>query len=147
LAVLIDSKKTDKQVMNSKAEVRKVSLRLKLTIIFIGIAVLTVTLTALATFQKSRQALEAEAFRKLTAIREMKANQIEDFFRHIEGQIRLLSEDDSVASAILKFQKGAEDLAIMRMSSYPGCPRARRAEISIAFYQAPQLRCPCRQHT
>jgi sensor domain CHASE-containing protein len=140
LAVLIDSKKTDKQVMNSKAEVRKVSLRLKLTIIFIGIAVLTVTLTALATFQKSRQALEAEAFRKLTAIREMKANQIEDFFRHIEGQIRLLSEDDSVASAILKFQKGAEDLA-------PGCPRARRAEISIAFYQAPQLRCPCRQHT
>jgi serine phosphatase RsbU (regulator of sigma subunit)/anti-sigma regulatory factor (Ser/Thr protein kinase) len=98
-------------VINSDADVRKVSLRLKLTIIFIGISVLAVTLTALATFQKSQQALETEAFRKLTAIREMKANQIEDFFRHIEGQIRLLSEDDSVSSAILKFQKGAEDLA------------------------------------
>ncbi|MCK4985884.1 MAG: hypothetical protein KAS40_10220, partial [Desulfobacterales bacterium] len=97
--------------MNSDADVRKFSLRLKLTIIFISIAALAVTLTAFATFQKSQQALETEAFRKLTAIREMKAKQIENFFRHIEGQIRLLSEDDSVVSAILKFQKGAEDLA------------------------------------
>ena len=98
-------------MVNSDADVRKFSLRLKLTIIFISIAALAVTLTAFATFQKSQQALETEAFRKLTAIREMKAKQIENFFRHIEGQIRLLSEDDSVVSAILKFQKGAEDLA------------------------------------
>jgi anti-sigma regulatory factor (Ser/Thr protein kinase)/HAMP domain-containing protein len=108
---MIDTKKPDKKVMNSDADVRKVSLRLKLTIIFIGIAAFAVTLTALATFQKSQQALETEAFKKLTAIREMKANQIEDYFRLIEGQIRLLSEDDSVASALLQFQKGAEDLA------------------------------------
>ncbi|NIP56375.1 hypothetical protein GWN42_33485, partial [candidate division KSB1 bacterium] len=65
----------------------------------------------MATFQRSQQALETEAFRKLTAIREMKANQIEDYFRLIEGQIRLLSEDDSVALALLQFQKGTEDLA------------------------------------
>ncbi len=108
---MIETKRPDKKVMNSDAGVRKLSLRLKLTIIFVGIAVLAVTLTALATFQKSQQALEAEIFRKLTAIREMKASQIEDFFHHIGGQIRLLSEDDSVVSAILKFQKGAEDLA------------------------------------
>jgi uncharacterized membrane protein YvbJ len=106
-----DTGRSDNKAMNSDSGVRKLSLRLKLTIIFVGIAALAVAITAFATFQKSQQALETEAFRKLTAIREMKANQIEDFFHHIEGQIRLLSEDDSVTSAILKFQKGAEDLA------------------------------------
>jgi sensor domain CHASE-containing protein len=108
---MINTKKPDKKEMNSYAGVWKLSLRLKLTIIFVGIAALAVTITAFATFQRSQQALETEAFRKLTAIREMKANQIEYYFRLIEGQIRLLAEDDSVGSALLQFQKGAEDLA------------------------------------
>ena len=107
---MIDTKSTIEKLMDSSVDVRKFSLRFKLTLIFVGIAALAVTLTAFSTFQKSQQALEAEAFRKLTAIREMKANQIEDYFRLIEGQIRLLSEDDSVASATLQFQKGVEDL-------------------------------------
>ena len=98
------------KVINSDTHIRKLSLRLKLTIIFVVIAALAVTLTAFATFHKSQQSLETEAFRKLTAIREMKAKQLEDYFRFIEGQIRLLSEDDTVASAILKFQEGAESL-------------------------------------
>jgi len=83
-------------------------LRLKLTIIFVSIATLAVLLTASVTFHRSQQALKTAVFNKLTAIREMKARQIEDYFGAIEGQIRLLSEDDSVISAMIKLQNGTE---------------------------------------
>ena len=95
---------------NPVRNIRKLSLRLKLTIIFVAIAALAVTLTAGATFYKSQQSLETEAFHKLTAIREMKAKQIEDYFHFIEGQIRLLSEDDTVATAIINFHEGVDGL-------------------------------------
>ena len=37
---------------------------------------------------------------KITAIREMKARQLEDYFHLIEGQIRLLSEEPVVVEVL-----------------------------------------------
>ncbi len=108
---MIDPNRTDMEVMNSYSDIWKLSLRVKLTIIFVAIATLGITVTTLATFRKSQQSLETAAFRKLTAIREMKARQLEGYFHLIEGQIRLLSEDATVISAIEMFKEGVKDLA------------------------------------
>ncbi|MGV7223491.1 MAG: SpoIIE family protein phosphatase [Nitrospinales bacterium] len=107
---MIDPARKNMEEINSNTDIRKISLKTKLTIIFVSIAALAVALTAFATFYKSQQALEADAFRKLTAIREMKAGQLEGYFHLIEGQIRLLSEDATVTSAIENFQEGVKGI-------------------------------------
>ena len=108
---MIDPSRNNMVKTNSNVDIRKVSLKTKLTIIFVSIAAMAVALTAFATFYKSQQALETGAFKKLTAIREMKAGQLEGYFHLIEGQIRLLSKDATVTSAIEKFQESAKSLA------------------------------------
>ncbi|MCK4898456.1 MAG: HAMP domain-containing protein, partial [Anaerolineales bacterium] len=50
--------------------------------------------------------LEEESFNKLTAVREMKASQIEDYFQLIENQVITLSEDRMIIEAMRDVDNG-----------------------------------------
>ena len=70
----------------------------------VGIAVSTLLVSGLVGFSMTRDAVETQAFEKLTAVREMKAQQIEDYFGFIRRQILTLSEDRMVIDAMREFR-------------------------------------------
>lgn len=71
--------------------VRNLNIRTKMLIAFIAVAVLAIGVSGYIGFSVAGDALQEESFNKLTAVREMKANQIEDYFQQISGQVATLS--------------------------------------------------------
>jgi hypothetical protein len=51
-----------------------------------------------------RSALENQAFAKLTAVREMKASHVEDYFQQIRQQVLTFSENRMVIDAMRNFR-------------------------------------------
>lgn len=88
----------------------------KILIAFTVVAIVAVGLVGFFAFTTGSSALEEESFNKLTAVREMKASQIEDYFQTIENQIITLSEDRMIIEAMRRFDSGlhfiGEDLEI-----------------------------------
>ena len=78
-------------------------IRTKMLIAFIAVAILAVGITGFLGYSIASLALQAESFNKLTAVREMKANQIEDYFQQISGQVATLSEDRMIVEATKAF--------------------------------------------
>jgi anti-anti-sigma regulatory factor/HAMP domain-containing protein len=78
-------------------------IRTKMLIAFIAVAILAVGITGFLGYSIASVALQAESFNKLTAVREMKANQIEDYFQQISGQVATLSEDRMIVEATKAF--------------------------------------------
>jgi serine phosphatase RsbU (regulator of sigma subunit) len=83
---------------------------LKLTITFFSIAVASMLIIGIISYNKAKRSLELESFNRLTAVREMKANQIEDYFGQISDQILSLSQDPTVARAMERFRIGFDTL-------------------------------------
>ncbi len=79
-------------------------------IAFIAVAILAVGVTGFIGFTIAGNALQAESFNKLTAVREMKANQIEDYFQQISGQVVTLSEDRMIVEAIKDFDDSYREI-------------------------------------
>lgn len=77
---------------------------IKLTAAFILIAFLPIVIIGYISYQKGKESLEEESFAKLTAVREMKANQIEAYFRQIEDQVLTFSENPTVMQAMQEFK-------------------------------------------
>jgi PAS domain S-box-containing protein len=57
-------------------------------------------------FTTGSSTLEEESFNKLTAVREMKASQIEDYFQLVENQVITLSQDRMIIDAMRDFEDG-----------------------------------------
>jgi methyl-accepting chemotaxis protein len=57
-------------------------------------------------YDKGKSSLEAEAFNRLTAVREMKASQIDAYFGQIHDQVLTFSEDPTIAEAMRQFKDG-----------------------------------------
>ena len=72
---------------------RNLRIGTKILVVFLLISVVAVSLLGLFAIRTGGAALEEESFNKLTAIREMKTTQIEDYFRIIAGQVVTMSED------------------------------------------------------
>ena len=62
-------------------------------------------------FFKGKASLEKESFNRLTAVREMKSVEIEDYFEDIQNQIITFSEDHMVINALWEFKIGFDTLA------------------------------------
>jgi len=77
---------------------------------FIAVAIVAVSVTGFIGFTIAENALQAESFNKLTAVREMKANQIEDYFQQISGQVVTLSEDRMIVEAAKAFDDGYREI-------------------------------------
>ncbi len=81
------------------------SLRIssKILISFVIIAVTTLGLVGFLSYTIGVNTLEREAFNKLTAVREMKSSQIEEYFQFISDQILTFSEDKMIIDAMHAF--------------------------------------------
>ena len=79
-------------------------------IAFIAIAIVAVGVTGFIGFTIAKNALQAESLNKLTAVREMKANQIEDYFQQISGQVVTLSEDRMIVEATKAFDDSYREI-------------------------------------
>ncbi len=89
---------------------RNWKIRTKIVVAFTSVAIVAVGVTAYLAFSTARDALEKDSFNKLTAIREMKASQIEDYFQQISDQVVTLSEDRMIIDAMRSFDEGMHNI-------------------------------------
>ena len=85
---------------------KNIKISTKILVAFVSVAIIAVGLVGYFSFTLGRSNLERESFNKLTAVREMKAGQIEDYFEFIENQIITLSEDRMTIEAMTAFDEG-----------------------------------------
>ncbi len=83
---------------------RSKSLNKTLVTCFICIGLLPVLLLAVASFQVSRNAIEAQAFNQLSSVNEIKRSTISDYFRTIERQVQTLSSNLMIVDAMADFK-------------------------------------------
>ena len=83
---------------------RSLKIRTKIRIAFVFIAIAAVSVIGYLAYSSGKSAHEEEAFKKLTAIREMKAGQIEAYFQLISDQVITLSEDRMTIAAMRGFE-------------------------------------------
>ncbi|MBL7898081.1 MAG: SpoIIE family protein phosphatase [Crocinitomicaceae bacterium] len=82
----------------------------KLTIAFFLIAFSSITIIGFLSYFKGKKSLEEESFNRLTAVREMKSTQIEDYFSQIANQIVTFSEDHTIIEAMELFKIGFDTI-------------------------------------
>ena len=75
------------------------------------VAIAAAGTTGFIGYRIARHSLEEESFNKLTAVREMKASQIEDYFQEITNQVITFSEDRMVIDAMRLFKEGFRNIA------------------------------------
>lgn len=79
---------------------------IKLTLSFFIVAFVSMAVIGVISFFRGRDSLENESFNRLTAVREMKASQIEDYFGQINDQLLTMSEDPTIIEAMKEFKAG-----------------------------------------
>ncbi len=85
-------------------------IRSKLLIVLVLLAGASASIYAVFEYRAAKRVLLAETFNKLTAVRELKAQQIEDYFALITNQIVTFSESRTVIDAMQEFSSAIEDL-------------------------------------
>lgn len=81
----------------------KIGLRLTLT--FFIIAFIAMAVAGLIAYTNARKTLQEESFKKLTAVREMKAGQISDYFLQIKNQLLAFSQNPATIEATKAFKE------------------------------------------
>jgi len=90
---------------------KKLKIRTKILLAFAAIAIITVVTIAIVAFSIGQSTLEEESFNKLTAVREMKASQIEDYFQLISDQLVTQSQDRMIIEAMKVFGNEHDTIA------------------------------------
>jgi phosphate binding protein len=86
----------------------KLQAKILLTILFTSLV--AAGIVGIISLTLATKTLKEESFNKLTAIREMKANQIETYFQQIFDQVLSFSESRSVIDATVAFRHGFYEL-------------------------------------
>lgn len=84
---------------------------IRLGIYFITIAAAAMVFIGVLSYHQGKDALEQESFERLTAVREMKATQIEDYFTLIRDQVTTLAYDPTVVKATQSFEDAYRNVA------------------------------------
>ncbi|MEZ4937009.1 MAG: HAMP domain-containing protein [Crocinitomicaceae bacterium] len=85
-------------------------INFKLTLAFFIIAFLSILIIGYLAYVQGKSSLREESFNRLTAVREMKATQIEDYFSDIRNQIITFSEDLTIVDAMVDFKRGFDTI-------------------------------------
>lgn len=101
-------------------------INFKLTVAFFVIAFLSISVIGLLSYFKGKHSLEKESFNRLTAVREMKASQIEDYFKDVQNQILTFSEDHTIVEALIAFKNGFDSIGIQLNHSEADIERYER---------------------
>jgi anti-anti-sigma regulatory factor/HAMP domain-containing protein len=86
------------------------TIRTKLLVILSAVAIFSAGISSYMGYQTARRALEEQSFKGLTAVREMKATHVEDYFQNIVDQIVTFSEDRMAIDAAKAFRSAFRDL-------------------------------------
>jgi serine phosphatase RsbU (regulator of sigma subunit) len=78
----------------------------KITATFFAIAFLSMLVIGLISYNRAKSSLEKQSFEKLTAVREMKASQIQDYFQIIQDQLITSAENPMIIEAMREFKNG-----------------------------------------
>ncbi len=65
----------------------KLTIRARVLILLATIAIVAAGISSYVGFYIARKSLEEQAFSKLTAMREMKTSQVQDYFKQIANQV------------------------------------------------------------
>lgn len=84
---------------------------LKITLTFFLIAFLSMAVISVISYLRAKEALEKQSYEKLTAVREMKAAQIEDYFKIINDQIITSARNPMFIEAMKDFKAGYNAVA------------------------------------
>ena len=91
-------------------------LRAKIIIAFVFIAIVSVFTIGFVGIATGKKTMENEAFNKLTAIRELKANQIEAYFDQVRNEVQSYSENLMVIDAIIDFQNAFSKIKVENLA-------------------------------
>ena len=121
-----------------------VSIRSRLLVLLAGLAILAAGMTAWMGYSSARAALEEQALLKLTAVRELKVRQVEDYFLSLHRQVLTLAQSSTTADALRAFDDagaelaeadigdgGAEDLALRLHYEREFVPRLEAGGVSV----------------
>ena len=89
---------------------RNLKIGSKILAILVFVAVIAVGVSGFISYEIAKESLQTESFNKLTAVREMKASQIEDYFQIIRNQVVTLSEDRMIIEAMKAFDEGLHQI-------------------------------------
>jgi PAS domain S-box-containing protein len=78
----------------------------RILLVTVSMAIVILVATGIVQDVSTRAATEQQAFDKLTAVREMKGQQIEDYFLQIRNQIATFSESRMIIEAMRDFKSG-----------------------------------------
>jgi len=84
--------------------IRSLKIRTKLLLVLVFVAVASAGIYAIIEYRAAKRALLEQSFASLTAVRELKAQQVEDYFDLISNQIVSLSESSTIVEAMWSFQ-------------------------------------------
>ena len=79
------------------------SITSKILLLLLVVTILAVGIVGVVSYNLGRDVLKKESFDKLTAVREMKADQIEDYFKNIKNQLITLSQSSMIIDAMTSF--------------------------------------------
>ncbi|KGJ98462.1 response regulator [Thalassotalea sp. ND16A] len=82
----------------------------KLLLVTVMITLVVIFVNGASSNNNIRTNVEQQAFAKLTAVREMKTQQIEDYFQQISNQVITLSEDKMIIDAMMQFSASFESV-------------------------------------
>jgi serine phosphatase RsbU (regulator of sigma subunit)/anti-sigma regulatory factor (Ser/Thr protein kinase) len=85
---------------------KNLKIGVKILIILSSVAIVAVGINGYIGYTAAKTSLEEESFNKLTAICEMKANQIENYFEQIRNEVITFSEDRMIIDAMKAFKEG-----------------------------------------
>ena len=72
----------------------------KILFVTVGMLLVVIVVVSLVSDLSARNALEQDTFSRLTAVREMKAQQVEDYIQEIRNQIVTFSENNTIVHAM-----------------------------------------------
>ena len=89
---------------------KNLNIGTKIIAVILPCILIIISVISFLSIKTSQTAIEAEAFNKLVAIRELKAGQIESYFAQIRSQIETFSENKMIVDAMKDFSDGYYDL-------------------------------------
>ncbi len=84
------------------------SMRGKLILLFLAVSLIPLIAVGILAYTQAQNALEVEATNKLIAVRDIKAGQIESYFNERLGDVKVLSGNPSILTAIQAFDRAIE---------------------------------------
>jgi len=92
--------------------IRRLKIGTKVLFVTISISLVAILVSSVVAGYTARNALERAAFERLTAVRELKAQQIEGYFDQIANHIQALAADRRTNSSLKSLSKSVSQIEI-----------------------------------